>query len=233
MNYFDSEVIAYLNQFARRSWAFDQVTAFLSVNHLMKGGVLMVLVWWAWFRNRNPTDREHLLATLFSCVIALGIGRAMVLGLPFRQRPLAEERLEFVLPYGLSGRIFEGLSSFPSDHAVLFFGLATGLFFISKRVGLLAFVYVAMCISLPRIYLGLHYPTDILAGAVVGVAICLVANRYLPQRKSVQWVKALSQSSPQIFYPMMFLVTYQIADLFDNSRLMVSGIFALLRRLVQ
>ncbi len=232
MNYFDSEVVTYLNQFARRSWAFDQVTAFVSANHLMKGGVLMVLVWWAWFRNRNPTDREHILATLVSCVIALGLGRALVLGLPFRRRPLYEERLEFVLPHGLSGKTFESLSSFPSDHAVLFFGLATGLFFISKLVGLLALVYVTICIALPRIYLGLHYPTDILAGAFIGIVICLVANRYLPQRKSVQWTKALALSSPHVFYPLLFLVTYQIADLFENSRLMVSGVFTMFRLFV-
>ena len=109
-------------------------------------------------------------------------------------------------------------SSFPSDHAVLFYALSTGLFFISKRVGIGAFVYTSIMIAMPRIYLGLHYPTDIVAGAAVGVAVaavsilCLKGNRVL--RAAANW----SDQKPALFYPLFFLVTYQIADMFDSGK---------------
>ena len=74
----------------------------------------------------------------------------------FRARPLNEPQLSFQLPYGSVPAGFEGASSFPSDHAVLFFALAAGLFLASRRVGSLALIYVSLVICLPRVYLGVQ-----------------------------------------------------------------------------
>ena len=62
-------------------------------------------------------------------------------------------------------------SAFPSDHAVMYSALAVGLCFVSLRLGLFATVYVVCAICFPRAYLGYHYPTDLLVGAVIG-ALC-------------------------------------------------------------
>jgi undecaprenyl-diphosphatase len=229
MNFLDTFVISHLNHFARKSWTFDQAVAFLSVNYLLKGGVLMVLVWWAWFRTESRTskDRDHIIATMLSCVVALAVGRMMVILLPFRLRPLHEMSLNLVTPYGVAEDSLAKLSSFPSDHAVLFFALVTGVFFISRALGVFALLYTIVVVALPRMYLGLHYPTDILAGAFVGVAISWLGNTYLPRTASVQSIKDFSWFKPMYFYPALFLVTYQIADLFENSRALVGGVFKL------
>ena len=229
INSLDGFVISQLNLFARKSWVFDEVVAFLSVNHLVKGGVLMLLVWWAWFRtdNRTSRDRDHIIATMLSCVVALAVGRILVIALPFRLRPLHETGLNFVKPYGVAEEALAKLSSFPSDHAVLFFALATGLFFISRALGVVTLLYAALVIALPRMYLGLHYPTDILGGALVGVVISWLGNLWLPGTRMVQFLKDLSWARPMYFYPAMFLVTYQVADLFENSRAFASGLFKL------
>ena len=194
MNLLDSWTMTHVNVFARKSWVFDQAVAFLSVNDLLKGGVLMLFVWWAWFRSEGKAtqDRDHIIATMISCVVALAIGRLMVILGPFRLRPLHEASLNFVTPYGVSEDALAKLSSFPSDHAVLFFALVTGLFFVSRGLGLFALLYTLVVVVLPRIYLGLHYPTDILAGALVGVAICWLGNVYLVRSRAVQAIKALS-----------------------------------------
>jgi undecaprenyl-diphosphatase len=235
MNSLDSSIVSYLNLFARKSWLLDQTVAFISVNYLLKGGVLMVFVWWAWFRteNKGSRDREHLIATTLSCVVALSVGRIMVLALPFRLRPLHEDGLNFLIPYGVATNALGTLSSFPSDHAVLFFALVTGLFFISKALGAFALCYTIVVIVLPRMYLGLHYPSDILAGAAVGAAISWLGNIWLPEQRGVQYIKSLSWSKPMFFYPVMFLVSYQIADLFENSRSIVGGLFKVFKRVAE
>jgi undecaprenyl-diphosphatase len=231
MNSLDSSIISYLNLFARKSWVFDQAVAFISVNLLLKGGMLMVFVWWAWFRteNKGSRDREYLIATILSCAVALFVGRIMVLTLPFRLRPLHEPGLNFVTPYGVAEDTLAKLSSFPSDHAVLFFALVTGLFFISRALGAFALFYTIIVIVLPRMYMGLHYPSDILAGAAVGASISWLGNTYLPEKRGIQYIKSLSWSRPMYFYPVLFLVTYQIADQFENSRAIVGGLFKLVR----
>lgn len=234
MNAFDSAVLQFLNHFSRRSWAFDEMVAFVSNNDLFKGGVLMVLLWWAWYRSgdRESTNRDHLVATLLGCVVALAVGRMLVLLLPFRIRPLQEPGLAFVTPYGVTEAAFAKLSSFPSDHAVLFFALATGLFFISRAVGAFALVYTCVMVALPRMYLGLHYATDILAGAAIGAVIAWLGNALLADSRVTRSIRALSVERPMYFYPAFFLITWQFADLFENSRAVLGGVFKLASAIV-
>jgi undecaprenyl-diphosphatase len=224
MNHFDIEIISIINQFAQFSWLLDSTIKFISGNYLIKGGVLLTIFWWGWFRiNKNkPSVQLHLLATLFSCVMALVLARSLTLLLPFRLRPLHEKSLDFILPYTMKPTALEGWSSFPSDHAVLFYALSTGFFYISKKVGIFAFAYTTLFIGFPRIYLGLHYPTDILGGALIGIVITLLCQSNYFLKKVSQPILNTSNTKPGIFYPLFFILTYQIADMFDNSRALFS-----------
>lgn len=234
MNILDSVVISYVNQFSQHSSTFDNLLAFLADSHLLKGGVLVTVVWWLWFRKEKPAllQREHIIATFISCITGIALARLMASTLPFRLRPLHEAGLNFLLPYGTSPAVLDGWSSFPSDHAVLFFALSTGLLYVSKKAGLFALAYTTLFIAFPRIYLGLHYPTDILAGAVIGVTIALLSNIYLAKRARLDSIASWSHSEPQLFYPLFFLFTYQIADMFSSSRAMIGEGLKLLRNIV-
>ena len=64
--------------------------------------------------------------------------------------------------------------SFPSDHASAAFGIAFAVFFFDRLVGSL-FLVAAALISAGRVFVGLHYPADVLAGCVIGFAAAVVA----------------------------------------------------------
>lgn len=81
-------------------------------------------------------------------------------------------------------------------------------------------------------YLGFHYPTDIIAGAIIGIAIALVANIYLVKNKGIHSIVNMSYSSPNLFYPLFFLLTYQIADLFNASRKLASGLLNIVQKII-
>lgn len=106
------------------------------------------------------------------------IARVMALTLPMRLRPIHEETLAFLPPHGMEKATleFEGWSSFPSDHAFLFFALGTGFLFVSRKAGILALAYTTLFIAFPRMYLGLHYPTDILVGGLIGIIVAVLDN---------------------------------------------------------
>ncbi len=61
-------------------------------------------------------------------------------------------------------------SSFPSGHAIFFFTLSTVLIFYSKKLGVFLFSSSAL-IVLARVIAGLHWPSDVLVGASMGVMI--------------------------------------------------------------
>lgn len=220
MNPFDAGIIHFLNQFAHRSWTFDNAIVLLSANHLFKGGVIMALFWWAWFHEDEgrTQKRELLLCGIVSSVLALVVARVLAHGLPFRERPLRNAALYFQMPYEMNDKALLHWSSFPSDHAVLFFTLAASIFLVSRRVGILALCYTFFIICLPRVYLGIHHPTDILAGALIGFAIAslstISALRDSLTRRGLLWL----QKSPGAFYAFLFLITLQIATLFDPAR---------------
>jgi undecaprenyl-diphosphatase len=58
--------------------------------------------------------------------------------------------------------------SFPSGHTTVFFAIAMAVFYFNKKWGIIAFV-VAILVGLSRVYTGVHWPLDIVAGALIGI----------------------------------------------------------------
>ncbi len=59
--------------------------------------------------------------------------------------------------------------SFPSGHASFFFALSAAVYIFNKKLGIIFFIS-SIIMGLTRIYAGVHWPADILGGAIVGVA---------------------------------------------------------------
>jgi undecaprenyl-diphosphatase len=65
--------------------------------------------------------------------------------------------------------------SFPSGHAAIVFAIAMAIFYFNKKWGIVAFI-VAILVGFSRIWIGVHYPIDILAGALVGILSGIVVH---------------------------------------------------------
>jgi undecaprenyl-diphosphatase len=156
----------------------------------------------------------------------------MALLLPFRARPFLNPDLHFVKPFGMTPEGLETWSSFPSDHAVLFFSLATCIFLISRKSGMIAYLYAFFVVCFPRIYFGLHYPTDILVGAVIGVLITLILSTEKISRPIVQRVFYFSLKYTGLFYVLFTLVLFQIATIFEKTRDIMHSLVDLFQKIV-
>jgi membrane-associated phospholipid phosphatase len=111
----------------------------------------------------DPSHRESWLIAAALGPIAIGLNFAVKL-LVRRPRPV----LEGLPPLGGAPSSL----SFPSAHATSSFAVATAMTRV-EPIAALAFL-LAAALALGRPYLGMHYPSDVLAGALLGVALGLI-----------------------------------------------------------
>lgn len=69
--------------------------------------------------------------------------------------------------------------SFPSGHTGASFAFATTVFLYDKKLGVLAYI-LAILIAYSRMYLGVHYPTDIIGGIILGSSMAVCMYKYFP-----------------------------------------------------
>jgi undecaprenyl-diphosphatase len=223
----DTLIVETLNQFARTVPTFDVLIVKVTRTYLFKGGVMMLFIWWGWFRkSANPDkDRASLMAVLMAALTSLVAARTLAWLLPNRLRPVHDAAVDMILPIGQAPGALTGWSSFPSDHAALFGCLASGLFLISRKAGIFATAYAVVVIMLPRIYMGLHYPSDLLVGYALGALCVWSASRELAMNRVVAPVYDWCMDRPGFWYPLFFLLSVQIVTLFDEIRQFASLLY--------
>jgi undecaprenyl-diphosphatase len=116
---------------------------------------------------RTSKGRRGVVAAGFSTTFALAAAQ-VISHLLERPRPyLAHPHASFLLvPVSHDW-------SFPSDHATAAFAIAVAIFLRHRKAGSLALV-MAVMVSLGRVAVGVHYPADVAAGALLGTASALI-----------------------------------------------------------
>jgi membrane-associated phospholipid phosphatase len=142
------------------AWLNDTVTAW-STYGLALFAVLMAAAWWR-ARRTNAGAAVTALAVPFVVVLAYGVDAALKL-LVREDRPCQSLRVAT-----LEACPAPGDWSFPSNHAAIAAAAAAALLFVSRRLGSVA-VVAAGAMALSRVWVGAHYPHDVVAGVLVGV----------------------------------------------------------------
>jgi undecaprenyl-diphosphatase len=209
-----------LNQFVGVHPTFDSIMLGIARNHLLRGGFIVGMLWWCW---TSPNGRIDFLAirALAGALLAIGIGRGMQNLLPQRPRPIHDAEIPVALPDGIDGAVLAGWSSFPSDTTILFFALATAIWSTNRGLGLLAFAWSLIVVCLPRIYFGFHYPSDIIAGALIGIAIMWFALRFPLFERMRRPFDRTQLAWPKLLPAAIFLMSFEAASLFEGSRRVV------------
>ncbi|MEU3398908.1 phosphatase PAP2 family protein [Streptomyces filamentosus] len=150
---------------------FDRVMEFTGEYGIPLLTVLVVL--WCWWSVRRRGSFADSVTAVTGIVWApLAAGLALLVNVPIRgfverPRPFEDHDGLEVLVEGKTDY------SFVSDHATLTMALAVALFVAHRRFGLAA-IGLALAEGFTRVYMGVHYPTDVVGGFALGTAVALL-----------------------------------------------------------
>ncbi|MGW6458565.1 phosphatase PAP2 family protein [Streptomyces sp. NPDC055078] len=150
---------------------FDRVMGFVGEYGIMFG--LVVVGLWAWWSVRRRGTAEDSVAAVAGLVWApLAAAVALVVNIPIRgfverPRPFMDHSGLEVLVSGKTDY------SFVSDHSTMAMAIAVGVFLAHRRFGFAA-LGLALAEGFLRVYMGVHYPTDVIGGFALGTAVTLL-----------------------------------------------------------
>jgi undecaprenyl-diphosphatase len=229
----DHSVLLYLNRVADRSPNLTQAVVAVYRN-VLKSLLILALIWWVWFDASNAEHqqavREKIVAGLIGSVVCIMAVRLAAWLLPFRVRPVADPLNGLHFPVTGAGWVNWG--SFPSDNAVLFFLLTVCLFGASRVLGSVALLDTIFLICFPRVFVGVHYPTDMIGGALIGIAAGYLVTRKRVRVHLAQPALRWMQGHPASFYASAFAVTFLFADDFWPVTTILTSVWKLAKLLM-
>ncbi|MBL1110130.1 phosphatase PAP2 family protein [Streptomyces sp. 5-8] len=165
----------------------DTAVTWWSAYGLALFALLMVAGWW---RSRRTGAAAAVTALAVPVVVVLAYGVDAVLKLTVREdRPCQRLRV----------RTLEACPapddwSFPSNHAAIAAAAAVALLFVSRRLGTVACA-AAVAMAASRVWVGVHYPHDVVTGLVVGGLIALTSMLAV-RRGSSALARRVAASAP-------------------------------------
>ncbi len=160
----DYTVFRAINGLTGRSPALDAAMIAFARYSPVVYAIALALLWLTW-KQRN--QRAALLAGI-SALVALGLGQIVGHAFP-RDRPYLAHHVSLLITHSPD-------TSFPSDHTTLAFAIAVAVWQFNRRAGIALLIF-GMLVAVARVYVGAHYPGDVVGGAVLGAVTSLIVLR--------------------------------------------------------
>lgn len=186
----DHAVFRGINGLAGRNAVLDWLARVGADDHIIPV-TLAMLVLLVLFTARDPRAREAAVACLVCAVLAVVISMVILYGLNsayFRPRPFTAGNVRLLLYHNTD-------SAFPSNAATLSFALAFATLFFDRRTGGVM-LGLACYLGFARVMAGVHYPLDVIGGALLGLSGALIARGAEPAYRPL--VRSLGRASDRL-----------------------------------
>jgi undecaprenyl-diphosphatase len=158
----DWKLFQLANSLAGRSPILDAVIRLLMNDYALTTALVLVL-FALWFSGHSHAERERHQRAVLSAVTALVIANLIVKALNlvyWRWRPFAFHDVTLLFYHPSD-------SSFPSNAATVGFCIATAIWLFDRKMGAILYLIAAL-FGVSRVVGGVHYPSDILGGILIG-----------------------------------------------------------------
>lgn len=160
----DVKLLYFLNNLTGKSQIFDNLTVFFAsyLQYFLIAAFLLLL----YFSAYPKRQKIYIFWVTIVSIIVARLGITEIIRFFYhRPRPF--------LTYQLHTLISENEWSFPSGHSAFFFAMAGAIYLYNKKWGI-GFFIAALLMNISRIVAGVHYPSDILGGMIVGILVAYI-----------------------------------------------------------
>jgi len=170
----DLKIFYFLNNFAGQFKIFDAFAIFFA--EYFGYFLIAFFLFFLYFSKRAKLEKLRLFwTTAVSIIVSRYAITEIIRFFYHRLRPFAA--------YQVNQLVSDSNWSFPSGHAAFFFAMAAAIYLYNKKWGV-GFFIAAILISASRVIAGVHYPSDILGGMIIGMLSAytvfhLVKKRFL------------------------------------------------------
>jgi len=176
----DYTLFQWINNLAGHVSWLDQIMVIYSKYGPILFGIVLMGIWFSTKDRDSTENRKAVIYAVLATLIALFVNQ--IIGhIYFRPRPFSAHIVTLLLDKSLD-------PSFPSDHATGGFALALTILWKNRKFGW-GMLIMAVLLGFSRVYVGTHYPLDIVGGATTGmVGMLLIKWQYYRLEPLVNWV---------------------------------------------
>jgi len=182
----------------------------------------------AWFTPRRNRTLRNVVLLAFSAAVATYIVARIVQHFGHRMRPLLEVPMQPLMdPTTMSGvrSMFTTMGSFPSDHTALLAIAVVAAFTVSRRVALALLVF-ALWAGLYRVAMGYHWPSDVVAGALLGTLVTIGVLRVRAAAEpALRRAQLVFRRWPAVAYAIAFFFLVDFSQSFPLTKTLAKALF--------
>lgn len=212
----DTRSLVEINAAVHNHPLVEQVVYALGNNPLLRGFPLFACLVGLWSSHDNAR-RSRIATGIMAAGFATFLSLLMQASLHTHLRPARDAGLHLYLADLPAMQEIHRPWSFPSDTQTLYAALACIVYLERRRQGLLCFLYSLVTAGLVRVALGWHFPSDILGGLVLGVAVVVAASRLrYVQERIEQFLNGAQRSHLRMAHVFVFFFLAEAYFLFPG-----------------
>lgn len=178
-----------INDLGKQYPSLNSTMVFLAEYMVYFLGSIIIAYWFTQSRQNKMVIIQAMIAFITAEIIGKLAGKLHLNYQPFAVLPNVNKLIDHAVD-----------NSFPSDHTILFFSICFSFWLVHKKARWL-WLILAFCVAISRIWVGVHYPFDVLTGALIGIISALFSYWLTPQITFIKQLLNLYEKIEQHVLP--------------------------------
>ncbi|QIW19407.1 undecaprenyl-diphosphatase [Bacillus thuringiensis] len=178
-----------INDLGKQYPSLNSTMVFLAEYMVYFLGLIIIAYWFTQSRQNKMVIIQAMIAFITAEIIGKLAGKLHLNYQPFAVLPNVNKLIDHAVD-----------NSFPSDHTILFFSICFSFWLVHKKARWL-WLILAFCVAISRIWVGVHYPFDVLTGALIGIISALFSYWLTPQITFIKQLLNLYEKIEQHVLP--------------------------------